>query len=153
MKPLTGKYAQIIHGQDSWENHYRDKFRARRSIMLHAVNRGWALQDCQDLFTDHELWASGSDGRPLGQAETRKRVSQDHAAASTYQKSNPGYHTAADARARIGELKAVARTWPWQGAAGRTDRDLLSPDLSSGLKAGAGSVVGRVLGPDFGVRV
>ena len=28
----------------------------------------------------------------------------------------------------------------------------VSPDLSSGLKAGAGSVAGRVLGPDFSVR-
>jgi hypothetical protein len=93
--------------------------------MLHAVNRECTLRDCEELFLNHELWASGSDGRPLSQSEARKRVAQDYAAGSSYQRSNPGYYTAADVRAHIGELRALARDWPWRGASGRTDRDVL----------------------------
>jgi hypothetical protein len=130
MEALTGKQAAITYHGEPWDKYYEDKFKARRSLALAAVNRGWSMQDCELVFLDKanacsDLWLTGTDGRPLGGNEAWKRVARDYDAVSGYQKENPGYKTAADARARIGELKMLALEYPWRGAAGRTDRDVL----------------------------
>lgn len=127
MKPLTGKYAKLVYQGEDWSEHYSDKFRARRAVMLAAVNKDWTYQDCELVLLDplnagSSLWLTGSDDRPLRRPDSLKRLRRDFEAASTYRRDNPGYKSAADARAYIGELKAEARSWHWKN---RYDRDIL----------------------------
>lgn len=125
MRPLTGRFYGIVFRAEPWDSHYPTKFQARRGVMLHAVNQGWTRTDCLDAFRGHELWCAGTDGRPLGRIETVKRITRDHDAASKRRKAEPAYTDATDVRQFIGELKALAATWPWRGQAGRTDRETI----------------------------
>ncbi len=64
MKPLGKPFSDIIYASDfEWSEHYPDKFRARRAVMLHAVNLGWSLETCcLTIFNSggYWVWSSGA---------------------------------------------------------------------------------------------
>ncbi len=148
MKPLEGtdgRFAYILYGGVPFGRWYRTKFQARRAVVLHAINQGWSFRDCELAFLDattpgSELWLTGADGRDLGQAEPWKRLSSDFKAMQAHASASPLYRSAVEARQRIGELAAEARTWPWKGRSGRTDRDVLSAIHDAATKVGTDSV-------------
>lgn len=145
MKPLTGKFAQIVYHDAGWEDHYRDKFRARRAVALAAVNKGWTFQDCELTLLDptravSQLWLTGSHGQELGRQQAFKRLKGDYEASTGRARQNPAYRSASEARQRIGELAAEAASYPWKGRSGKTDQDVLTALRHLASKAGTDAV-------------
>ena|SRR5579863_5162381 len=144
--PLSARYAAIIYNSDTaWEDYYRDKFRARRGVMLHAVRMGWSIDECLRVFADtanpgSRLWTHGADERPLRPAEITRRIMRDYQTAHAKAMAQPSYRTAAEARQRIGELIAAAKVYPWRSRTGRTDRDVLGALHARATDVGTDSV-------------
>ncbi len=130
-QPLQGKYAKILYGSDiSWMSYFTDKFRARRAVMLHAVNRRWTFERCESEFTNclnpgSVLWTHGSDDRLLGAGETYKRLRKDYEKCTRKVLDSPTVHSQAEARQQVGVVVAYAKDCEWRGVAGRTDHDVL----------------------------
>ena len=128
MRQLTGKFARIVYETDAaWHDYYPDKFRARRAVMLCAVNLGWSLENCQLVFTNplnpgSRLWTHGRDERLLTEGQTAKRLMGDYEAATRRALARPPYRDAVEARQALGVALAAVRSTVWRGRAGRTDR-------------------------------
>jgi hypothetical protein len=128
MQPLTGKYAGIVYSGEDWSEHYSKKLAARSAVVLHALSRDWAFQDCERVLLDpanpgSDLWLKGDDGRPLGRAEPWKRLKRDYDRMAKRKRDHPGYKTKQDVRAHIAWLKMEAAYTRWQS---RYDRDVLA---------------------------
>ena len=145
MKPLQGRFAQLAYHGSDWRNYYPDKFRARRAMVLAAINKGWTYQDCESVFLNSAdavsvLWLSGSKDQPHSRHEALRRLVGDYKAMDTYAVVNPVYATSAEARQRIGEITADARASAWKGRAGRTDKDVLAGLHRLATRAGTDAV-------------
>jgi hypothetical protein len=142
---LAETFRGILLGWKPWEDYYPDKFRARRALMLAAVNAGWTLADCTAEFLvrerpGSELWASGRDGRELAPSETLRRLERDYHAAAAKAASDPAIRYADEARQIVGEVKAAIRIADWRGVAGRTDRAVLEYVCQEATRVGSTAV-------------
>jgi hypothetical protein len=145
VRRLEGRFAEITYQGADWRNWYGSKFRARRSVILGAVNKGWTCQECELVFLDvtaavSDLWLTGSQDQDHGRTEGLKRLRADYKAMRDYASRNPLYQSAAEARQRIGELAGDALVYPWNGRTGRTDRDVLAALHKMATKAGTDAV-------------
>lgn len=140
-RPLGGKFADIIYGSAEWQDHYGTQFKARRGVMLHAVNLGWDIRDCRVTFLNPAnpgtvLWTQGSDGRELGPSESLKRLEGDFKAAMARAVAAPASQGADEVRQRLGVIRGQVAAGQWAGRTGRTDRDVLLAILSRMTEVG-----------------
>jgi hypothetical protein len=141
MQTLGGEIGAIVHNGAEWRNRYGVKFRARKAVILAAVNNGWSMQDCELVLLDptaavSELWLKGEDDRALGSTQAYKRLSKDYKAAWAYAGDNPAWSSAAEVRQHLGELIAMADTRPWLGRTGRTDKAVMMAALRIASEVG-----------------
>lgn len=129
---LSGKFHSILYDNDAeWSVYYPDKFRARRAVVLHAISQGWTFDDCYREFLRFDnpgsiLWTRDSKDKPLPSGKQLKRLLEDYKAEEKFYQANPPVCNSNEIRQVIGEAIAAARDYPWIGAAGRTDHDVLS---------------------------
>jgi Mn-dependent DtxR family transcriptional regulator len=130
-QPLTGKYAALFYEDAPWElNGYATKFAARRGIMLHAVNRGWTLEDCRRDFLNSyypgsKYWTTGDAHRRLSHAQSEKRIRDDYSACAARASQQPTYHHKGEVCQELSILIDRVEARAWSGRTGRTDRDVL----------------------------
>lgn len=142
MRTLTGPLAAVVYDGADWEQKYQRKFRARRAIVLAAVNHGWSLDDCQRTLLDEHavavsgLWTRGEDGRPLGSQAALRRLNADYRACSALATERPVRRSAGEVKQFLGEKAAEVRARPWPGRTGRTDQAVLLAVLAIATKAG-----------------
>ena len=143
--PLRGRYADIIFGSGDWEKHYLTRFKARRGVMLHAVNLGWSLKDCRVAFLNPAnpgsvLWTHGSDGRKLRSPEAVRRVEGDYRSGIAKAVKSPPAAGADEIRQRTGVIRGQVAAAPFHGQAGRTDQNVLLAILDRMAEVGCDKV-------------
>ena len=144
-KPLRDKFADIIYGSGNWEKHYRTQFKARRGVMLHAVNLGWSLKDCRVAFLNPAnpgsvLWTQGTGGRELRPVEKVKRLEADYKSCTAKAVQSPPAAGADEIRQRVGVIRGQVAAVHFPGRDGRTDRDVLLAVLGRMTEVGCDRV-------------
>jgi hypothetical protein len=109
--------------------------------VLAAVNHGWTFDECERVLLDDTaevsgLWTRGEDGRELGRSAAFKRLHGDYKAAAARAAEQPQWRSRADVIQWLGEITADARSRPWPGRTGRTDKAVLLAVLARATRAG-----------------
>lgn len=142
-KQLPSWARAITQGGADWSARYDDKFKARRAIVLSAVNAGWSFEDCYRAFLADasspafDIW-TGRAAPTL--AAMTKRLREDFEKARAKASKEPPIKFADEARKTIGEIIALVNSVAWSGRAGRTDRDVMLYVLSEATRIASTTV-------------
>ncbi len=159
MKALGPPYSEIVYGSDhAWSAYYPHKFRARRAVMLHAVNLGWSLETCRLVFLDAAnpgsvLWTHGEDERLLRLTEVTKRITKDYQACMAKATASPSYRAAGEVRQELSVYAGEVKGCTWRGRSGRTDRDILMYVLDKCIEIGCDRINVSVRDASLGAGV
>jgi hypothetical protein len=125
-----------------WASHYSSKLAARGGVMLHAVNLGWTVRECQAVFLNpanpgSALWTTGSHGKDHGQHEAARRLRADYERCTAKAVQDPAYSSGQEVRQELSMVRAQVGASIWPGRTGKTDRAVLLGVLDRMIEVGS----------------